>query len=245
MSGTDHYRRWSDRDSVEDFAHKTATDFFRSETRFLDDIAREVGSVLDVGCAAGRFIELLHRYSSVANYLGIDLSAASVERGRADYPDAEFVLGNALDVEPGRTFDLVNATGVCQHEPRFEDLIGRMVGWSRRYVLFDVKLAAIEQHLVDLERAYCGREHRLYYILLALPRLLDFLSTIPDIARIRVFGYATPLNNRTILPPDVGTVYSAGVFLEKGRSGDDAPEAEIDIPAEAWPAAAGPGRSQS
>ncbi len=235
MSG-DHYQRWDDRDAVEEFAKKAPTDFFRSETVFLEEIAGQVDSVLDVGCAAGRYIELLNRFGIEAAYTGIDLSPSSIERGRAAYPDVEFVLGNALEIDPGRTFDLVNATGVCQHEPRFEDLIRQMIAWSRRYVLFDVKFAAIDDHLIDIERSYGGRENRLYFILLSLPPFLDFLKTIPGIGRIRIYGYVTPTNARTVVPENISVVHSAGVLLERapGVTSGGA-EVVVDVPSSAWP----------
>lgn len=215
---SDQHRRWDEADVIAQFAHKGVGDFFRSETHFLEKIAAGIESVLDVGCAAGRFIELLRHYGVEPGFTGVDVSAASLARARTAFPQVRFIEGDALDLALDATFDLVNATGVCQHEPRFETLIRRMVDWSARYVLFDVKLAAVDEHVIDIGRAYCGAPgSRLPYIVLA-PRLFcDYLQSLSGIARISVYGYETPLNARTVIPKGVSPIVSAGVLLEKGH----------------------------
>lgn len=230
MVKEEYYRRWSDPSSVEKFAAKTADDFFASETHFFKEIVGNVNSVLDVGCAAGRFIELLRRYGSIADYTGIDLSEASLERGRATYPDADFIFGNALEVRPGRSFDLVNATGVCQHEPEFERLIRNMLGWSQRYVLFDVKLAIVPDRVVDRSTSFSGSaDNRLYYILLNYQNFKKYLLSLTDVSSIKIYGYETRPGGRAVLPPAIDHLVSAGILLEKGIGGRAA-VVEEDLP---------------
>jgi SAM-dependent methyltransferase len=231
----DHYRRWSEPDCVRAFAEKGVEGFFESETRILRQILPDVRSVLDVGCASGRFLDLLRSYGLDPDYTGIDISAASVESARTLHPGGRFVHANALDYSPGRSFDLVNATGVCQHEPRFEALIDRMSQWSSRYVLFDVKLAQTVSHIVDRAKSFAGSEkNRLYFILLSYPALLAFLRARSGVRRIQVYGYETPLNPRTTVPPSVRRIVSAGILLEKdggtAAQPDAAPEVVQQLP---------------
>ncbi len=230
MPMRDHHRRWNEKDSVQRFSRKAAPDFFRSETHFLDRIAAELGSVLDVGCAAGRMMELLRHYGATPHFSGIDISDASVELAKRSYPECTFVVENALEWETDERFDLVNATGVCQHEPKFEKLIERMTEWSDRYVLFDVKLSRLSEHLIDIDRAYCGGHDRLYYIVLALPRLLDLLTTLPGVSSISIFGYETKANDRTVLPATLKPLVSAGVLLTKSDRRGAEPVIESDLP---------------
>jgi len=221
-------KRWTEADAIEQFAHKTANDFFRSETYFLERIATEIDSVLDIGCAAGRMIELFARYGVKPRFTGIDLSPASIALARKNYPDSNFIDGDALDCEFGEPFALVNATGVFQHEQRFEALLDRMLYWSSRYVLFDVKLAAIDSHLIDIERSYCGGADRLFYIVLSPRQLLSKLRSLPGLSRISIYGYETPTNARTFVPGDLGPITSAGILLEKGPA--SAPELQVALP---------------
>jgi len=225
----DYQQRWDDPDAVRQFSEKSVAQFFRSETYFLEAIAPDIDSVLDIGCAAGRFIELLRHYGVTAPYTGIDVSLASIDLGRANYPGTRFIGGDALDCELAETFRLVNATGVLQHEPRFDRMIDRMLQWSSRYVLFDVKFAAIADHIADMAVAYCGRSHRLHYILLSPTKFLAALRRRPEISRISIYGYETPLNDRTVVPHGVGPIVSAGVLLEKG--GRRPAELKTELPA--------------
>jgi SAM-dependent methyltransferase len=224
----DHHRRWDAKEAVEQFANKTAADFFRSETHFLDQIHINIHSVLDIGCAAGRFIALLEHYGAGPAYIGIDVSAASLALARAAYPQATFIEADALDCRLEGRFDLVNATGVCQHEPRFEHLIQRMLEWSARYVLFDVKLAAVDRHLVDIDRAYCGGEDRLYYIVLSPALLLETLKELAGPSRIAIYGYQTPTNARTVVPVGLGPIASVGVLIDKTPQA--VPAVEVELP---------------
>ena len=231
---TDHYRRWSDADAVRTFAEKKVTDFFQSEQNLLESVLPDVRSVLDVGCASGRYVDLLlslrPALALTLDFQGIDITAENVRNARALYPQFEFHTANALEYEPGRRFDLVNATGVCQHEPRFEELIRRMVSWSDKYVLFDVKFAAVDEHVIDITRSFAGStSNRLYFVLLNYSRFVAFLQDLPDVAAVRVFGYETPVNPRVTVPDGVVPVVSAGILLTKGRATDRV-VLESDVP---------------
>lgn len=71
--------------------------------------------VLDIGCGTG---ELLEALPGRIDYLGVDLSAAYVERAkrRAD-PRARFVCSDVDDLEPGDSgpFDRIIGTGLLHH----------------------------------------------------------------------------------------------------------------------------------
>lgn len=228
-SKENHYQRWSDPDLVEKFSKKTIGDFFRTELWALEQVDGEIDTVLDIGSASGRMIELLHQYTDRLHYTGVDISAENVERGRRMYPEAEFHLVNGLDFNPGITFSLVNATGVCQHEPRFEALIRHMIDLSRRFIMFDVKFAAVDQSLIDRECCFCQfSENRLYYVLLAPQPFFEFLRTLPGVKRAMIWGYDTHPSHHATVPQSIDRLVSAGVLIEKG-SGPC--QLEIDLPA--------------
>lgn len=215
---TQRYRRWDDPDAVDRFAAKSASDFFRTETHFLGARARGLRSVLDIGCASGRFMELLSVLGAHAAYTGIDISAEQIASARRLYPDADFHLGNALELDIAGPFDLVNATGVMQHEPRFAELIARMIAWSARYVLFDVKLSDLDEDIVDITRSHAGTsEHPLFFNILSTRRLIERLQGQEGIVRAAIYGYETPPNASTTIPSEVTRLVSAGVFLEVGE----------------------------
>jgi SAM-dependent methyltransferase len=226
-----HYRRWIAPEIVEKYRDKKVGDFFLTETHFLDEIAASISSVLDVGCSCGRLIELLKTYRQDIDYEGIDLSVANIETARSNYPEFSFHCGNALSLPIERSFDLVNATGVLQHEPEFEALICTLLKQSRRYVLFDIKAAAIKEHLCDISQSYSGRDDKVYFIILSYVRLKQFLGRLPEVAEIRLFGYPTSPNNMTTTPAWLQRFASLGVLLIKGaQSSNGARVAEENVP---------------
>lgn len=66
-------------------------------------------SVLDAGCGTGRVgIELARRGVDV---VGIDLDETMLDAARRNGPSVQWLLADLLDVEVGRTFDVVVAAG--------------------------------------------------------------------------------------------------------------------------------------
>lgn len=232
MKLDDRYARWGDADCIERFAAKTAGDFFESETHLLGKVAERTGTILDVGCASGRMIELLRGFKADFRYTGIDIVERNIELARKMYPGGDFAVANGLEYETSRSFDLVNATGVCQHEPDFEALIDRMVGMSSHFVMFDVKFADLDQHLIDVRRSYCDMNgNRLFMVLLSLPRFLAFLQSLDEVGSIEIFGYVTPPNSNTRIPDTVPILVSAGVMLYRhGTEEGDRRFVSINLP---------------
>lgn len=215
-----HYRRWNQNEIVTRFAEKRADDFFESETRLLKPIVGNDESVIDIGGASGRFVELLNKHGIEPRYTGLDLSEAIVKKARGLYPGHSFYCANALTFESGEKADLINATGVMQHEPHFDELLKRMIAWSQRYVLFDIKLANTPSHLVDINQSYIASTPPMFFVILSTLAFLAELSARNDIQRADIFGYETPRNAKAVIPDDIGQLVSAGVLLEVGTPPD-------------------------
>jgi SAM-dependent methyltransferase len=75
------------------------------------DLVERLGpaSVLDAGCGTGRVaIELARRGIEVA---GVDLDSSMLERARGKAPDLTWIHADLVDVDVGRTFDVVVMAG--------------------------------------------------------------------------------------------------------------------------------------
>ena len=226
-----HYKLWQSREIIDKYLNKNVSDFFDSEIYFIKRVGLRIHSILDIGCACGRLIELFHLYNKEIVYTGMDLSMESVQNARKLYPQSIFVNANALEYSTQKTFDLVNATGVCQHEPQFEKLVQKMTDWSGKYILFDVKLAAIKEHLININVAYSNNESPIYFNILSLNKLISFLKKLENISRISIYGYVTAKNTRNVIPDDIGELVSAGILLEKASSDFvGVPELHIEMP---------------
>jgi ubiquinone/menaquinone biosynthesis C-methylase UbiE len=74
-------------------------------------------SVLDVGCGPGRVAEAVIE-AGAESYVGIDFSSEMLALARerlARFEDVELVYGNFLELELGRTFDIVLALGLFDY----------------------------------------------------------------------------------------------------------------------------------
>ena len=218
-----HYQRWFEDSIVNRFSKKSPPDFFMSEKYFVEKIIGTIASVLDIGCASGKYIEFLDIYKKNISYTGIDLVEEGIEQARLTYPNHKFIYGNAISVDINNTFDLVNAIGVFQHEPNYSKLLDRMIEKSNRYVLFDLKLANVNEPIVDLDVAFSGKGKKTYFILLNFELFMDELTSIPGIQKIEVHGYRTATNRDTTIPFFIETVVSATFLISLGQPIESAP----------------------
>ena len=209
---SNHYERWSNDELVSRFLGKSVSEYFESEVYFLKQIIENVDSVLDIGCASGKYIELIEQYGKPMRYTGVDIVKKNIDNATINYPEYQFILGNALDVDLGTGYDLVNAIGVFQHEPCYMTLLSRMISASVKYVLFDVKFANIKSHLIDIDLAYVGSSARNYFIMLNFDSFIEELLSLYGIQSVEVYGYPTEINMNTKIPSGVEGVISAAVL---------------------------------
>lgn len=215
-----NYAYWDNPSLIDGFNAKSVRSFFASETHFLDAIdVPSLDGVLDVGCSCGRFVELLQSRGYRSHYTGVDVSASSIEVCRHNYPQLDFISGNYFGFSATRPYDLINATGVVQHEPHYKDLIAKMVRDSTRYVLFDVKLCDVPEPVVDIDRVYCELEtSRIHMICFSLSHLMDFVMQLPGCGSVSLLGYPTRPNSATHGPSEIIDHWvSCGVFIDKSK----------------------------
>jgi SAM-dependent methyltransferase len=156
--------------------------FFHSEDlRYLKFLIPEGARVLEIGCCTGELLAALKPSFGV----GVDLSAASIELARRDYPDLQFYVG---DVET-------------------PDLIRSLPGPFDFIVIVDT-LGSLDdcQSMFENLHALCTRETRLlvgYYSHLWSP-----LLKLAELLRLKM-----PLPPQNVLaPPDVMALAALGDF---------------------------------
>lgn len=97
-------------------------------------------SLLEVGCATGRFYDALVAESlAESGYLGIDTSNEMLRVARRNFPQARFELGDALRLEQADgSFAVVAAFELLGHLPEIAQPIREMVRVASELVLFTV-----------------------------------------------------------------------------------------------------------
>ena len=98
------------------------------------------GTVLDIGCANGTFIEAMRAVYPTASYTGIDLSEELIELARRRLPgdDVSLFVENVLSYQPAAGFDIIVASGVLSifedHEPVLKKWLSWMNSGGRLYI---------------------------------------------------------------------------------------------------------------
>jgi SAM-dependent methyltransferase len=93
-------------------------------------------SILDVGCGLGDLFAYLNRTGRDADYLGVDIVPAMVERARERHPDGRFEVLDLLTQTPEpSTFDIVVASGsltvrLPKHALFVDKMLRRMLALS-------------------------------------------------------------------------------------------------------------------
>ncbi len=210
---------WGTNNSINQFKNKKRIDFFKSEKFLHEKIKSKIKTILDVGCASGRLIELLNFYYEEFDFLGIDIVESQVKQARENYPSHKFLCTDIFTLDNLKKYDLINATGVFQHEKKYKNLLSFLWRKTSKYLLFDVKFLDCEKDLNDITKAFCDIDHnQIPFIMISPKKFFKILEKLEDVNSISLIAYETKKNNITTLPSNVKNIVSAGILLEKKHS---------------------------
>lgn len=214
----DYYNRWFQKDCMVQFSNKSYEDFFESEKKLLALINENILSTLDIGCAYGKYYELIRNYFPNTTFSGIDIVDEQIRVAKKNYPNFDFWCGNVLKKKNIKKYDLVNATGVVQHEPNYNDLIDLILNISNKYSLFDLKIINSNNDICDINKSFCGdKNNKLLYNLLSFKKFYDYIISKNYISDIYLYGYETKINSRTVIPSNIKKIFSCGILLKKSK----------------------------
>jgi hypothetical protein len=208
-------------------------DLYVSERRFLPWLARDADTVLDVGCAAGGFVDVWRALNPGTIYRGVDVSTTLVAAAREQHPDVEFAVADAAaGIElPDRSATVVEALGWLHWEPRYRDALRELWRLTDRYLFFDVRLVAGEADAAGTQ-AIAPDASTPYICAGWSPFAASLLALRP--ATILGYGYTgAPADTVDGAPEEV---CFATFVLERGDAHE--PTVCLDLPL-AWPAQLG------
>ena len=127
----------------------------REQARFgvVADVVAETGarSLLDVGCGFADLLDFLREQGWDGDYHGIDLVPGLLAEARRRHPSLPLDEADIAGYEPGRTFDVVVASGVFNYELQAEDnrdhiarSVARMFALARRAICVDFLTTAVD-----------------------------------------------------------------------------------------------------
>jgi len=97
-----------------DFSH--TRNYVWEDIRNLADYAKPGMKILDLGCGNGRLYEIFKDKN--VNYIGIDISEKLIRLAQTKYPEAQFLVGDGLDLPfKDNSFDVIYSIAVFHHLP--------------------------------------------------------------------------------------------------------------------------------
>ena len=127
-----------------------------------DRAATEPVSLLDVGCGYGGLLAYAKAQGLALTYTGIDAVPETIDYARAAHPEAKFICGDVLALEPAARYDYVVCNGVLT--PRYGATIREMDAYAKRLVrkLFDLAERGAATNFMTTKVNFM--EDHLYYI---------------------------------------------------------------------------------
>jgi len=134
MKQTDNYKKHTHKNPIQ---RLLLWNFFRNFLNLTK--AKQVDSILDVGCGEGFTLNRLREKGVGKKLEGIEYSKAAIELGHKTYPDIAIKQGNIYQLPyEDNSFDLVLCTEVLEHLDKPQDGLKELVRVSKKYLVISV-----------------------------------------------------------------------------------------------------------
>ena len=102
-------------------------------------IPADAGSLVDVGCGEGHWLDWLRRHrGGLGDLVGVEVAANRVEAARARYPALEIEAGDVFDMDLEGRFEVVTCLEVIEHLEDWRAAVDRLVEIATRKVVITV-----------------------------------------------------------------------------------------------------------
>jgi 2-polyprenyl-3-methyl-5-hydroxy-6-metoxy-1,4-benzoquinol methylase len=197
-------------------------DLYPSEKHFFLPTIKKSLSVLDVGCAAGGFADIVYEINPEASYTGIDVSANLIKSAKKRHPEAYFYLYDGVTF-PDKLglFDLVYSFGVLHHVDDWHGIVKQMLSFTKKHVLFDLRLTS-DSTINNIMKSYqkiCFNgewdgKTIISYNINNIGEVIQKLMLITDKDdKIDIYGYLAPPTKLAVTTQE--TVTMASIYIEK------------------------------
>jgi len=212
LKGESYQKSWSREDVIRfyTFNRNSIEDVYDSEKHYLIDLLRPGISILDIGCGAGGFYNILRQIQPEISYTGLDISEDMIERARSLYSEASFYVGRGDHLKfSNETFDLVISFGVQHMNLKWRKMIKECWRVTHEHFLFDLRLIQEKPSLEDIHVSYqtlafgdeSDKSAKVPYVILNVDDAFDFIITLEKKPKtIRAYGYLNPVSHMTTSP---------------------------------------------
>lgn len=230
----ENYEAWNLDEAVDyyNLTRNKPEDVYESERVFFFPLIKKVNSVLDVGCGAGGFYEIIRTINPKVKYTGVDTSERMIESAKRRFPGIDFRLtsGKGLDFS-SNSFDMVFSLGVIHHVPEYRDFIKECYRISKRYCLLDLPRLLPHPHRFDIKNSYMILKKRFHskkkmndvqakvpYVLVDAAEMFNLLLNDLKPKRILAKGYYGRCHKSVTLP--VEEVCFTVICIDKLKGGN-------------------------
>lgn len=239
-----NYGAWDLQDAISYYEklRNKPEDIYESERAFFFPLVRAARSVLDIGCAAGGFYNIIRSVNPSLSYTGVDVSESMVKTAQKLFPGADFRVtdGSRLDFSNG-AFDLVISLGVLNHVPDYKIAINEYYRVCNRFCLIDLPRLVAHSYKFSIDNSYMLLNERFHsnedsginkskvpYVLADAAEVFNFLLNDLKPKAVRSKGYFGQPDQSVTIP--YKSVCFTVASLEKGESFSN--EIFADLPAE-------------
>jgi len=200
-------------------------DLYKSEKYFFEKILPNVGSVLDIGCAAGGSALFCREIRTNLQYFGIDVSSNLIDIAKKRFAESKYTSffhydGETIPFEDS-TIEFVFSFGVFHHLINWKELIAEALRVSSKYFLFDIRCWQ-NSSIVDGQTSFqklalsgeWDQKSTIPYNLISFNELLDFLKNFKSAGHnVNVFGYWGKPTSLAVTPAN--EVLMTSILIEK------------------------------
>jgi hypothetical protein len=201
----------------------------------FSEIAFSTASVLEIGSSYGQCYRMLlsKGIDLGPRYTGIDVSEEGVALCQNLYPRANWVCGDFLTTDLGRTFDYVIEKSSIQHMPSPLKCLAKAIDLADVAIKTLIRVRTLHGTLSDLDKAYFTQPsddggvqgyyfHNLVNLYEAVNEILSLNSIGQIFIRLSLFETDRTLGGAVVVPPDVldpaDELYYCQFLITKGQS---------------------------
>ncbi|MQF94851.1 MAG: class I SAM-dependent methyltransferase, partial [SAR202 cluster bacterium] len=189
LSVTNPYESWAQREHTSHFGgwdRYSTRKLLRACNQFNEcqmamELAKvaKINSVMDVGCATGRFYRFFREVFPGVDYRGLDISQVAIDHAKKLYPQTDFAVfdGDPTTAEAPQP-DLLFCRDVVHHQPDPKEFLAKLYATPSKYLLLRVRTREVGETVFDREQS-CQLSYNIWvpYIVFNTQELIDLLSS--------------------------------------------------------------------
>ncbi len=217
---TDHYESYTSELNREELYK-----LYPSESWALYRTVQDSKSVIDLGCGNGAMSSIIYKINKNAKYVGIDHQENLINKANKKYKHAKFISKDLISFvrENKKKYDIVMAWSVIKSISKWKYLIKKMIEDSKKYVIFDQRVANVNFVSFDEKILYANYGGKTGPLLCINYKLLKefLLQQKNDLKKIELMAYESRWGKNVKFNSKKNTFVTTIVLHKKNKKNDE------------------------